>query len=156
MWACVWWSKYKNSVYCAQHISTQVRLRVLSMTRSRGHLLWKRDGPEILNHSVDLSHGDQQQLRKKWYFYFKNYTWIILLRAVVKLGDKALFTPGPLNCSLTVKQAMLRDLGSRDVEFINTVKEIRSTLLGVAGMYCKNLLQLIKNKFLRNFFAHAL
>ena len=32
--------------------------------------------------------------------------------------DKALFTPGPLTTSATVKQAMLRDLGSRDTEFI--------------------------------------
>ena len=32
--------------------------------------------------------------------------------------DKALFTPGPLTTSPTVKQAMLRDLGSRDTEFI--------------------------------------
>jgi 2-aminoethylphosphonate-pyruvate transaminase len=28
--------------------------------------------------------------------------------------DKLLFTPGPLTTSHTVKQAMLRDLGSRD------------------------------------------
>ncbi len=28
--------------------------------------------------------------------------------------DKALFTPGPLSTSATVKQAMLRDLGSRE------------------------------------------
>jgi len=32
--------------------------------------------------------------------------------------DKILFTPGPLTTSLTVKRAMLRDLGSRDSEFI--------------------------------------
>lgn len=43
--------------------------------------------------------------------------------------DKALFTPGPLTTSATTKQAMLRDLGSRDVEFINTVKAIRQKLV---------------------------
>ena len=32
--------------------------------------------------------------------------------------DKKLFTPGPLGCSLATKQAMLRDLGSRDSDFI--------------------------------------
>ena len=48
--------------------------------------------------------------------------------------DKPLFTPGPLTTSLTVKQAMLRDLGSRDVEFIGVVQEIRSELLNVAGV----------------------
>jgi len=43
--------------------------------------------------------------------------------------DKVLFTPGPLTTSQTVKQAMLRDLGSRDVEFIGLVKDIRHKLL---------------------------
>jgi 2-aminoethylphosphonate-pyruvate transaminase len=43
--------------------------------------------------------------------------------------DKALFTPGPLTTSATTKQAMLRDLGSRDAEFINTVKEVRQSLV---------------------------
>jgi len=43
--------------------------------------------------------------------------------------DKILFTPGPLTTSRTVKQAMLRDLGSRDREFIGLVKEIRDKLV---------------------------
>ena len=38
--------------------------------------------------------------------------------------DKILFTPGPLTTSHTVKQARLRDLGSRDFEFIEIVREI--------------------------------
>jgi 2-aminoethylphosphonate-pyruvate transaminase len=46
--------------------------------------------------------------------------------------DKPLFTPGPLTTSLTVKQAMLRDLGSRDFEFIHIVQEIRQELLKLA------------------------
>jgi len=48
--------------------------------------------------------------------------------------DKPLFTPGPLTTSRTVKQAMLRDLGSRDHEFINIVRDIRSRLLQLAGV----------------------
>lgn len=47
--------------------------------------------------------------------------------------DKALFTPGPLTTSRTVKQAMLRDLGSRDAEFIAVIGDIRRRLLAVAG-----------------------
>jgi 2-aminoethylphosphonate-pyruvate transaminase len=46
--------------------------------------------------------------------------------------DKILFTPGPLTTSSTVKQAMLRDLGSRDSEFIAVVAEIRDTLVRLA------------------------
>ena len=42
---------------------------------------------------------------------------------------KILFTPGPLTTSQTVKQAMLRDLGSRDIEFIGLVKDIRHKLV---------------------------
>lgn len=45
--------------------------------------------------------------------------------------DKALFTPGPLNTSGPTKQAMLRDLGSRDTEFIEVVKDVRSRLVGL-------------------------
>ena len=48
--------------------------------------------------------------------------------------DKPLFTPGPLTTSGQVKQAMLRDLGSRDTEFIAAVQEVRDGLLQVAGV----------------------
>ncbi len=47
--------------------------------------------------------------------------------------DKALFTPGPLTTSRTVKQSMLRDLGSRDSEFIAVVRAIRDKLVALAG-----------------------
>jgi 2-aminoethylphosphonate-pyruvate transaminase len=46
--------------------------------------------------------------------------------------DKALFTPGPLTTSRTVKQAMLRDLGSRDQEFIALVADVRRRLVRLA------------------------
>ena len=45
--------------------------------------------------------------------------------------DNVLFTPGPLTTSRTVKQAMLRDLGSRDSEFVQLVAEIRQRLLAI-------------------------
>ncbi|MBI1321385.1 MAG: 2-aminoethylphosphonate--pyruvate transaminase [Candidatus Hydrogenedens sp.] len=48
--------------------------------------------------------------------------------------DQILFTPGPLTTSRTVKQAMLRDLGSRDFEFIETVRAIRNGLLAAGGV----------------------
>ena len=48
--------------------------------------------------------------------------------------DKTLFTPGPLTTSLTVKQAMLRDMGSRDDAFIEVIRNIRETLLSIAGV----------------------
>ena len=50
------------------------------------------------------------------------------------LADKKLFTPGPLTSSATVKSAMLRDLGSRDQEFIGIVRSIRDDLLKVANV----------------------
>lgn len=46
-------------------------------------------------------------------------------------ADKVLFTPGPLTTSRTVKQAMLRDLGSRDGEFIELVRDVRRSLLEI-------------------------
>ena len=51
-----------------------------------------------------------------------------------RANDKPLFTPGPLTTSRTVKTAMLRDLGSRDTEFIELVRDVRNRLLGVAGV----------------------
>jgi 2-aminoethylphosphonate-pyruvate transaminase len=47
--------------------------------------------------------------------------------------DKVLFTPGPLTTSRAVKEAMLRDLGSRDFEFIETVRDIRRRLVAMTG-----------------------
>ena len=49
-------------------------------------------------------------------------------------SDKPLFTPGPLTTSPGVKQAMLRDLGSRDGEFIGVIRDISSQLLALAGV----------------------
>jgi 2-aminoethylphosphonate-pyruvate transaminase len=46
---------------------------------------------------------------------------------------KLLFTPGPLTTSAGVKGAMLRDAGSRDREFLQTVREIRELLLAIGG-----------------------
>ncbi len=48
--------------------------------------------------------------------------------------DNVLFTPGPLTTSRTVKQAMLRDLGARDSEFLAVVGDIRNRLLDLAGV----------------------
>ena len=44
-----------------------------------------------------------------------------------------LLTPGPLTTSLSVKQAMLRDWGSRDGDFIAMSGRIRERLVGLAG-----------------------
>ncbi|GAB6018693.1 hypothetical protein CHUAL_000369 [Chamberlinius hualienensis] len=46
--------------------------------------------------------------------------------------SKKLFTPGPLNCKESVKSAMLQDFGSRDAQFIDSVKYIRQKLLEIA------------------------
>src|SRR5271156_6584532 len=43
--------------------------------------------------------------------------------------SKLLFTPGPLTTSATVKEAMLRDLGSLDSDFLTSVRSIRKRLL---------------------------
>jgi 2-aminoethylphosphonate-pyruvate transaminase len=55
--------------------------------------------------------------------------------AVSPARDKLLFTPGPLTTSPAVKQAMLRDVGSRDAEFLAVVRDIRRRLLLVAGVH---------------------
>ncbi len=45
-----------------------------------------------------------------------------------------LLTPGPLTTSLTVKQAMLRDWGSRDRGFIELNARVRARLVELAGV----------------------
>jgi 2-aminoethylphosphonate-pyruvate transaminase len=48
-------------------------------------------------------------------------------------NNEFLLTPGPLTTSLTVKQAMLRDWGSRDKQFIALNARIRDQLVKIAG-----------------------
>jgi 2-aminoethylphosphonate-pyruvate transaminase len=48
--------------------------------------------------------------------------------------DKLLFTPGPLTTSITVKEAMLHDYGSRDELFIQLIKDIRESLLSLGNV----------------------
>lgn len=53
-------------------------------------------------------------------------------------GDPYLLTPGPLTTSLTVKQAMLHDYGSRDAKFIDINAHILERLVDIvngAGTY---------------------
>ena len=55
-------------------------------------------------------------------------------QSMIPRKDKLLFTPGPLTTSTAVKEAMLRDVGSRDADFVAVVGEIRELLPGVAGV----------------------
>ncbi len=50
------------------------------------------------------------------------------MNAAGERPDKILFTPGPLLTSYSVKAAALRDLGSRDIEFIGVVKKVCARL----------------------------
>ena len=50
-----------------------------------------------------------------------------------RLGEPYLLTPGPLTTSYAVKQAMLRDWGSRDTEFRDMTAQLRDGLLAMLG-----------------------
>ena len=52
-------------------------------------------------------------------------------RALTPTGDPWLLTPGPLTTSPTVKQAMLRDFGSRDTGFIAINARVRARLVDI-------------------------
>jgi len=54
-------------------------------------------------------------------------------RAARTGNNEFLLTPGPLTTSLSVKQAMLRDWGSRDTQFIALNARIRQRLVEIAG-----------------------
>lgn len=49
------------------------------------------------------------------------------------LDEPLLLTPGPLTTSRTVKEAMLRDWGARDSEFMAMNARVRSRLVEIAG-----------------------
>ena len=44
-----------------------------------------------------------------------------------------LFTPGPLETDSNVKEAMLFDIGSRDVDLVNITRRIRANILALAN-----------------------
>ena len=48
--------------------------------------------------------------------------------------EKNLFTPGPLNTHADTRAAMQQDFGSRDKEFIDCIKYIRTSLISFAGL----------------------
>ena len=50
----------------------------------------------------------------------------------MKYSQKLLFTPGPLSTTMSVKEAMLVDLGTRDIEYQNVTKSVREKLLKIA------------------------
>jgi len=52
--------------------------------------------------------------------------------------EPLLFTPGPLTTSAAVKQAMLKDYGSRDKLFLDAVRDVREGLLKAAGVSQKD------------------
>ena len=47
--------------------------------------------------------------------------------------DTWLLTPGPLTTSMQTKRAMLHDWGSRDINFIATIKRVLSELINIAN-----------------------
>jgi 2-aminoethylphosphonate-pyruvate transaminase len=57
----------------------------------------------------------------------------ISMTAPTTQQDPWLLTPGPLTTSLSVKQAMLHDWGSRDRQFIEINRRVRAKLVALAG-----------------------
>ena len=51
---------------------------------------------------------------------------------VGQFPKRRLFTPGPLNTAATTKQAMMRDIGSREPEFVDILRDVRSRLVELA------------------------
>ena len=56
------------------------------------------------------------------------------MASLFKPFRKILLTPGPLNTSRKVKEAMLTDYGSRDPNFIDIIKQIKKKILRIANV----------------------
>jgi len=76
----------------------------------------------------------QQNLRSTWELNPIKQINAGISSSSYQSKDKRLFTPGPLLTAYETKAAMQRDLGSRDVEFMDTIKYIRTKMLDVAGI----------------------
>lgn len=63
--------------------------------------------------------------------------------SIVRKPQVKLFTPGPLNTTQTVKEAMLYDFGSRDPDFGRIVEDIKVRLLQVAEVNPKEYASII-------------
>jgi len=62
-----------------------------------------------------------------------------LFRSLITLKPQVkLFTPGPLNTTKSVKEAMLYDFGSRDPDFGRIIEEIKLKLLATANVSPKD------------------
>ncbi len=51
-----------------------------------------------------------------------------------EIGGRILLTPGPLTTTKSVKEVMLKDIGSWDADLVGLVRDIRQGLLEVAGL----------------------
>ena len=51
-----------------------------------------------------------------------------------QLTNPILLTPGPLNCSPTIKKSMMMDYGSRDKKFTDIIHNIRTKLLDIGNI----------------------
>jgi phosphonopyruvate decarboxylase len=60
------------------------------------------------------------------------------------MTEKILLTPGPINVSFNVKKKTLIDYGSRDTEFMQTLKMIKSKLFGIFKISDSNQLVLLQ------------
>lgn len=65
---------------------------------------------------------------------FRSISSILRTFAITNKPQVKLFTPGPLNTSQSVKEAMLYDFGSRDPDFGHIVEDIKLKLLKTAGV----------------------
>lgn len=63
---------------------------------------------------------------------------LVLRNYLANKPQVKLFTPGPLNTTATVKQAMLYDFGSRDPEFGKLIEDIKLKLLKIANVNPKD------------------
>eukprot|EP01065_Artemidia_motanka_P038586 TRINITY_DN47441_c0_g1_i1.p1 TRINITY_DN47441_c0_g1~~TRINITY_DN47441_c0_g1_i1.p1 ORF type:complete len:447 (+),score=160.05 TRINITY_DN47441_c0_g1_i1:72-1343(+) len=64
----------------------------------------------------------------------RQYTEGWAASTLMQRREPALYTPGPLTTSASVKQAMLVDIGSRDSRMIGVIRDIRQQLLKMAGV----------------------
>src|SRR5262245_10854912 len=58
---------------------------------------------------------------------------VMTMKAASETGDPLLLTPGPLTTSISVKQAMLHDWGSRDAEFLRINRMVLERIVELAG-----------------------
>lgn len=131
--------RYKHSICRFQTCFLRLSVKPKSQNLFKRTLYRSISTIATASHSVEIFESLKRQVSPKTSTSFplvhsRDYTMEIREHPANTNIVKKIFTPGPLGVSMTTKEAMMQDIGSREEEFTDTVKSIRQLLLDLANV----------------------